>query len=647
MGLVNALRRIRGLQTPSDPASSSPRRRRSRNNGPNLHSQQEGTSHPRRGRFHPSVYRHPGQVASTRSAMTSEQRRQRDRKDQERVVVESYRTHALEIADNIMLLFPQLDADPANVVLRSDLMHMRKELNKALESYRAALGKKSNVGIEQAIIVLEESEKRLFADSISISLAPRASASDEQSPSPTFPPAARTAEYCDEVLTRLDICDHGRQKVTDTPMPYRVSNGYSLIAEREDTRLGSNKPFAYVNGNSTSSGDTYSPSTKNAIATAANSPKILAFENGFPNVSTNPSFSSGDISNESFLEPTSSSQSFATYAELLQSKANGGRSVSSLHQQRGLSKGQDNRNGFPAYTDGNGFYHKNKSVDSRGRPITEWSQVDRTATPEDRRDDVNSESGDEGLMHLVTSRTTTSLHDRAESARSQKDDGHSSDFLATEASESFLDERERGSKGQSWSSYPLSFEHRDCESNLGAGPELEQPTMAQAQNISFASTLYQTRHARVDSITDAGIFLRRSNVRGDGRCLFRALVRCRAVSKGRAIPGERVEREEADRLRERAVEELIRQRELLDRFFVIEGDFRQYLKKMSHPRTYGGEPELLMLAKVLHVPIAVYILKGNSYRQIQVYGKQYRGEPLRILYSDGIHYDALLILEWC
>lgn len=214
--------------------------------------------------------------------------------------------------------------------------------------------------------------------------------------------------------------------------------------------------------------------------------------------------------------------------------------------------------------------------------------------------DGTSESGDEGAMQLVTSRTETSLRDRAENARSMRDE---------------------------WRN----------------GTE-EQPILGkQRNNLSFASSLYRPQNARVGSITDAGLYLRRSNVRGDGRCLFRALVRCWSMQRGNAIMNERVERERADDLRQRAVSELRKQRELLDRFFVIEGDFEVYCRKMSSTRTYGGEPELLMLAKILTVPIAVYILRREAYRQIQVYGKQYRGQPLRILYSDGVHYDALLV----
>ncbi|PXF40154.1 OTU domain-containing protein [Gracilariopsis chorda] len=176
-------------------------------------------------------------------------------------------------------------------------------------------------------------------------------------------------------------------------------------------------------------------------------------------------------------------------------------------------------------------------------------------------------------------------------------------------------------------------------------PETDQPSLSTTKNISFASALYRTHNRRIGSISDAGLRLRRSEVRGDGRCLFRSLVRCRFDASGLAIPSERVEKYEADQLRIRAVAELRQHRQLLARFFVIEGNFALYTRRMSNPRTYGGEPELLMLAKLLHVPIAVYILRNGKYRQIQVYGKQYRGEPYRILYSDGIHYDALLAIR--
>lgn len=64
---------------------------------------------------------------------------------------------------------------------------------------------------------------------------------------------------------------------------------------------------------------------------------------------------------------------------------------------------------------------------------------------------------------------------------------------------------------------------------------------------------------------------------------------------------------------------------------------------------YCGQPELLMAALLLHCPIAVYVRWAGAgppaarpLRQIQVYGRQYATIPLYLLYSDGVHYDALL-----
>lgn len=175
-----------------------------------------------------------------------------------------------------------------------------------------------------------------------------------------------------------------------------------------------------------------------------------------------------------------------------------------------------------------------------------------------------------------------------------------------------------------------------------------------AKNMSFASTLYHTNNARVEAISDAGVTLRRSNVKGDGRCLFRALVRCRYVAGLRAqgVAGsslcrlsEEDEREEADALRLETIGQLQKYRELLATFFVIEGNFTEYIENMCCPATYGGEPELLVLAKLMHIPIAVYISTSRQYRRIQVYGKQYKGDPYRILYSDNVHYDSLLPVD--
>lgn len=279
-------------------------------------------------------------------------------------------------------------------------------------------------------------------------------------------------------------------------------------------------------------------------------------------------------------------------------------------------------------------------------------------TPNGIENGSSDDSGDEEPMRMVMARNRT-LRDMAESARHDGEELAEENAMAAGAAAMYnqqppsprlprtptaLSSSSRPPRAPPSVSRSSSTDHTDHTDrdrpSLDHTPKTSNLAMPQHQ--SFASTLYHTQNARKESISDAGIMLQRSNVRGDGRCLFRSIARGRAVARGRQIPSERAEREDADNLRERAVAELKRNRELLARFYVIEGNFAQYTKKMSHSRTFGGEPELLMLAKILHTPIAVYILFNDRYRQIQVYGKQYRGDPLRVLYSDGVHFDSLL-----
>lgn len=163
-----------------------------------------------------------------------------------------------------------------------------------------------------------------------------------------------------------------------------------------------------------------------------------------------------------------------------------------------------------------------------------------------------------------------------------------------------------------------------------------------SSQASFSATLYHTDNARKDAISDAGVMLTSSKIVGDGRCLFRSIARGRAVAKGEPIPKLHAEKKAADRLRARAVDELRRNKALLMRFYVIEDNFENYCERMSAPKTYAGEPELLMLAKILRTPIAVYLMLNGMYRRIQLYGKQYQGEPIRIRYCNATHYDSLI-----
>lgn len=147
-------------------------------------------------------------------------------------------------------------------------------------------------------------------------------------------------------------------------------------------------------------------------------------------------------------------------------------------------------------------------------------------------------------------------------------------------------------------------------------------------------------------ITTRGV---RSAIRGDGRCMFRAIVRCIGMDQGLGVLPERVERKFADYLREIAVANIVQNRNsVLDAHLVDENTtFDSYVHEMSHVFTYGGEPELLLLSIALNLRIEVY-LPGKTekikYRRISVYGK---GDPsrqaIRLLFSpEKEHYDAIV-----
>uniref|UniRef100_A0A7S0BRY3 Ubiquitin thioesterase OTU n=1 Tax=Rhodosorus marinus TaxID=101924 RepID=A0A7S0BRY3_9RHOD len=161
---------------------------------------------------------------------------------------------------------------------------------------------------------------------------------------------------------------------------------------------------------------------------------------------------------------------------------------------------------------------------------------------------------------------------------------------------------------------------------------------------SFSTQLYQTVNKRVSEVQDVGKELEVSRVRGDGRCLFRSVARGQHYLRTSGLRdwNEKKERTEADRLRGKVVEELRKHRQLLVSFCVVDGEFNRYCQIMSDPKTFGGEPELLMLALIVHTPISVYLSSRSGFSQIQVYGRQYTTNPINILYKDGIHYDALL-----
>ncbi|KAA8516331.1 hypothetical protein F0562_016624 [Nyssa sinensis] len=152
-------------------------------------------------------------------------------------------------------------------------------------------------------------------------------------------------------------------------------------------------------------------------------------------------------------------------------------------------------------------------------------------------------------------------------------------------------------------------------------------------------------------------------VTGDGRCLFRALVKGMAFNKGIALkPWE--ERDDADELR-MAVKEVIcdndkerRQYEEALVAITVEESLKRYCQRIGRPDFWGGESELLVLSKLCCQPIVVYIPEhehtrggwGNGFIPIAEYGADFgkgsrKGKPrkvVRLLYSGKNHYDLLV-----
>ena len=168
-------------------------------------------------------------------------------------------------------------------------------------------------------------------------------------------------------------------------------------------------------------------------------------------------------------------------------------------------------------------------------------------------------------------------------------------------------------------------------------------------------------------VSDDGLQFDVSEVRGDGRCLFRAVVRSLWLlgvmsdptprrkwwqprsSRAESRRFDAAEAAHADRLRLRAVKTIQQHEDLFQQFMVIETgrSFNGYLRRMKRPKTYGGEPELFAITKILKRPVLVYkSLRLGGVTRIQSYGEQYVAEPVRLLYSPGgPHYDALVAYE--
>ncbi|KAL6954330.1 OVARIAN TUMOR DOMAIN-containing deubiquitinating enzyme 3 [Sarracenia purpurea var. burkii] len=152
-------------------------------------------------------------------------------------------------------------------------------------------------------------------------------------------------------------------------------------------------------------------------------------------------------------------------------------------------------------------------------------------------------------------------------------------------------------------------------------------------------------------------------VTGDGRCLFRALVKGMAFNKGISL-NLREEREDADELR-MAVKEVICDRDA-ERLqyeealvaITVEESLKRYCQRIGRHDFWGGESELLVLSKLCCQPVIVYIPEhehtkggwGSGFIPIAEYGTEFckgsrKGKPrkfVRLLYSGKNHYDLLV-----
>ena len=158
-------------------------------------------------------------------------------------------------------------------------------------------------------------------------------------------------------------------------------------------------------------------------------------------------------------------------------------------------------------------------------------------------------------------------------------------------------------------------------------------------------------------------------IKGDGRCMFRALALGLAhLSKHNMTSSE--ETKEADTLRNAVFEQMCRDEEkrkghseasMSIKYGDPEG-IEGYCRRIQKEDFWGGETELLVLAKLIRRPIMVYLpahmaknaASGSGYVCIQTYGEEYASKmnkktgkvteraPVRLLYNGQTHYDLLI-----
>jgi len=143
--------------------------------------------------------------------------------------------------------------------------------------------------------------------------------------------------------------------------------------------------------------------------------------------------------------------------------------------------------------------------------------------------------------------------------------------------------------------------------------------------------------------------------------MFRAMAQGLARNKGAVLRPD-TEQDEADQLRLAVAEALCRtdkrRKEFKEAVRALEAEdsLPRYCERIVQPTFWGGEPELLVLSKMLKVPLFVYLpedefgKRDGGYVPIMKYGEEFskpRGDkkgrkPVRLLFTGGNHYDLLV-----
>jgi len=236
-------------------------------------------------------------------------------------------------------------------------------------------------------------------------------------------------------------------------------------------------------------------------------------------------------------------------------------------------------------------------------------------------------------------------------AQEEEDDGYDSESGSESDSES-------GEERGGWRTRSSS----KAEKNANAAGESESANFNSSEPKGFEP--------------DLGIRV----IKGDGKCMFRALARGMARNKGVVLSPED-ETRDADTLRLAVRDALCRSderrrafQEAVTSVEVAEGGLPKYCARLNDAGFWGGEVELMVISRLLQVPVYVYRsskeagvekLVGYGFAPIVKYGEQYAGvssaegggggdeesraaggvggrKPVNLLYREGNHYDLLV-----